>query len=76
MNCFFVLQGTVEVKAPVVEHVNVKTEKELIQYCARNIDNIIWEKVEDAEEMKALARQYLEDPEGYDQLSKDQPTKE
>ena len=26
--------------------------------------------------MKALARQYLEDPEGYDMLSKDQPTKE
>ena len=26
--------------------------------------------------MKALAKQYLEDPEGYDMLSKDQPTKE
>ena len=60
----------------MIEHVNVKTEKELIQYCAKNLDNIIWEKIEDGEEMKALAQQYLDDPEGYDMLSKDQPLQE
>ena len=40
------------------------------------MDNIIWEKIEDGEEMKALAQQYLDDPEGYDMLSKDQPLQE
>ena len=70
-DCYFVLQGRVELKAPVTEEVTVKTEKELIQYCAANMNSIIWEKVEDGYEMKALAQQYLDDPEGYDLLEQD-----
>ena len=58
-------------KAPVTEEITVKTEKELIKYCAENIDAIIWEKVEDGYEMKALAQQYLEDPDAYDLLEAD-----
>ena len=54
-NAYFVLRGKVELKAPVVEEITVKTEKELIKYCADNINNIVWEKVEDGYEMKELA---------------------
>ena len=75
-SCYFVLQGKVELKAPVVEEVTVKTEKELIQYCAKNIGSIVWEKVEDGYEMRELAQQYLDDPEGYDSLSRDTGGKE
>ena len=35
---------------------------ELIKFYAENFDQVIWEKVEDADEIKELARLYLQNP--------------
>ena len=40
-----------------------KSEEDLIRIYAENYENVIWEKVEDGEEMKRIVDLYLEDPE-------------
>ena len=50
-----------------------KYEEDLIRFYAENYDNIIWEKVEDAEEIRQAVEMYLEDPNA---LEFEQPKKQ
>ena len=38
----------------------------MIKFYAENFDEVIWEKVDDADEIKEMARLYLSDPNMFD----------
>ena len=42
------------------------TEEELIIFYAQHYDQVIWEKVEDGEEVREMAQLYLIEPENFD----------
>ena len=44
----------------------VRTEQDLIKFYADNFDDVIWDKVEEGEELKELATLYRNDPDALD----------
>ena len=50
--CFFVIKGRVQKLMPNKLTFAAKYEEDLIRFYADNFDNIIWEKVEDADEIR------------------------
>lgn len=61
-DCFFLIRGKVEKLVPVKTSFTAKYEEDLIKYYADNYDNIIWEKVDDCEEVKHFVDMYRSDP--------------
>ena len=49
-----------------MEQVVVRTEQDLIKFYADNFDDVIWDKVEEGEELKELATLYRNDPDALD----------
>jgi len=64
--CYFILKGRVAMLQPEKVTIDVKTEQEMIQFYAEHFNSVIWEKVDDGEEIKEMARLYLNDPENLD----------
>lgn len=62
--CFFLIKGKVEKMAPSKTSFEAKYEEDLVKFYAENYDSIIWEKVDEGEEMKKIVDMYLEDPDG------------
>ena len=64
--CYFILKGKIKLLCPEKQLVDFRDEEDMIRFYAENFDEVIWSKVEDAEEIKEMARLYLQDPEKFD----------
>ena len=51
---------------PEKQVVEFKSEEDMIEFYAENFDEVIWEKVDDGDEIRDMARLYLEDPNKFD----------
>lgn len=51
---------------PEKQVVEFKSEEDMIKFYAENFDEVIWEKVDDGDEIREMARLYLEDPNKFD----------
>ena len=56
--CYFILKGSVKILCPEKYTVEFREEEDMIKFYAENFDEIIWSKVEEAEEIKEMARLY------------------
>ena len=52
--CFFIIKGKIAMMQPTKEIITCNGEEDIIKFYAENFDEIIWEKVEDADEMKEM----------------------
>ena len=50
--CYFLIKGQVSQLLPEKETIQVREEEELIKFYAENFDDIIWGRVEEAEQVK------------------------
>ena len=53
--CYFLIKGQVSQLLPEKETIQVREEEELIKFYAQNFDDIIWGRVEEAEQVKMMA---------------------
>ena len=64
--CYFICKGRIALLQPICEKVECSSEQDLIKFYAENYSEVIWEKVDDAEEIQGLAKLYLENPSALD----------
>ena len=64
--CFFVIKGQVKQLVSSKKEVEVRREEDLIKFYADNFDDVIWAKIDEADQVKQMASLYRDDPNQFD----------
>ena len=51
-DCFFVIDGKIEAKAPVVYNAQCENQTELVKFCSQHYRDVVWEKTHNGQILK------------------------